>query len=58
MSWVYTTKVIDAGLVSDLMIQALEKRLGSNGKPFKMIEWLTDNGSCYSTSDTRSFAKV
>ena len=41
MSWVATTNVIDAGLVGDLMIQAVEKRFGSNGKPSKTIEWLS-----------------
>ncbi len=37
-----TTKGIDAGLVGDLMMQAVEKRFGSNGKPPHTIEWLTD----------------
>jgi putative transposase len=46
MSWVGTTKGIDAGLVGDLIIQAVEKSFGSNGKPPKTIEWLTDNGRC------------
>ena len=57
MSWVATTKGIDAGLVSDLMMRAVEKRFGSNGKPPKTIEWLTDNGSYYTAAETRSFAK-
>ena len=57
MSWVATTKGIDAGLVGDLMMQAVEKRFGSHGKPPKTIEWLTDNGSCYTAAETRSFAK-
>ena len=57
MSWVATTKGIDAGLVGDLMMQAVEKRFGSNGKPSKTIEWLTDNGSCYTAAEARSFAK-
>jgi putative transposase len=57
MSWVATTKGIDAGLVGDLMMQAVEKRFGSNGKPPKTIWWLTDNGSCYTAAETRSFAK-
>jgi putative transposase len=39
------------------MMQAVEKRFGSNGKPAKTIEWLTDNGSCYIAAETRSFAK-
>jgi len=38
MSWVATTKGIDAGLVGDLMMQAVKKRFGSNGNPTKTIE--------------------
>jgi putative transposase len=38
MSYVATTKGIDAGLVGDLMMQDVEKRFGSNGKPPKTIE--------------------
>ena len=57
MSWVATTKGIDAALVGDLMMQAVEKRFGSNSKPPKTIEWLTDNGSCYTAAETRSFAR-
>jgi hypothetical protein len=37
VSWVATTKGIDAGLVGDLMMQAVEKRFGSNGKPPKRL---------------------
>ena len=57
MSWVATTKGVDAALVGDLMMQAVESRFGPNGKPPRPIEWLTDNGSCYTAAQTRSFAK-
>ena len=46
MSWVATTKGIDAGLVGDLMIQTVERRFESIGKPQHTIEWLTNYGSC------------
>ena len=58
MSWVATTKGIDSGLVSDLMMQAVEKRFGANCTADHTIEWLTDNGSCYTAKDTKSFAKM
>jgi len=45
-SWVATTKGIDAGLVGNLMMQAVENRFGANGQPPKPNEWLIDNGSC------------
>ena len=57
MSWVATTKGIDAALVGDLMTQAVENRFGPNGKPPKPIEWLTVNGICYTAAKTRNFAK-
>jgi len=58
MSWVATTKGIDAGLVGDLMMQAVERRFGTSETPIKPIEWLTDNGSCYTAIETKSFAKL
>jgi len=60
MSWVATTKGIDAGLVGDLMMQAVEKRFGPSGKPPKPIEWLTDNGMAESFVKTlkRDYAKL
>ena len=57
MSWVATTKGINAGLVRNLMMKAVDKRFGSHGKLSKTIEWLTDSGSCYTAAETRSFAK-
>jgi putative transposase len=57
MSWAATTKGIDANLVGDLMMQAGEYRFGDNGPP-KEIEWLSDNGSCYTAAEVRYFAKL
>ncbi len=56
MSWVATTRGIDADLVGDLMMQAVESRFGANSKAAGDLEWLTDNGSCYTAAKTRSFA--
>jgi putative transposase len=58
MSWVATNKGIDAVLVGDLMMQAVENRFGANAATQKPIEWLTDNGSFYTAAETRSFAKL
>lgn len=57
MSWVATTRGIDAGLVGDLMMQAVESRFGANQTAPAEIEWLSDNGSCYTAAETRSFAR-
>jgi putative transposase len=39
------------------MMQAVENRFGPDGKPPKPIKRLTDNGSCYTAAETRSFSK-
>lgn len=57
MSWVATTKGIDAGMVGDLMMQAVEYRFGPNQVAPAEIEWLSDNGSCYTAVETRTFAR-
>lgn len=57
MSWVATTRGIDAGLVGDLMMQAVEYRFGASYAVPNEIEWLSDNGSCYTAQETRSFAR-
>jgi putative transposase len=57
MSCMATIKGIDAALVGDLIMQVVENRFGPNGKPPEHIEWLTDNGSCYTAAETRSFTK-
>ena len=57
MSWVATTKGIDAGLGGDLMMQAVEYRFGAGSTAQTPIEWLSDNGSCYTAIETRTFAK-
>lgn len=58
MSWAATTKGIDAGLVGDVMMQAVEYRFGPNAAAPAEIEWLSDNGSCYTAAETRSFARA
>jgi putative transposase len=57
MSWVATTCGIDAGLVGDLMMQAVEYRFGASNTVPNEIEWLSDNGSCYTAQETRTFAR-
>jgi len=57
MSWVATTRGIDSGLIGDLMMQAVEYRFGIGELPQNQVEWLTDNGSCYTAKETRKFAK-
>jgi len=58
MSWAATTKGIDANLVGDLMMQAVESRFGASQSAPHEVEWLSDNGPCYISSNTRSFARA
>ena len=41
-----------------LLVAAVEHRFGRVNRLPLTIEWLSDNGSCYLASDTRSFARV
>ena len=58
MSWVATTRGIDADLVQDLMLAAVESRFGAVEAAPEPIEWLTDNGSCYTAAEAKRFGKT
>ena len=57
MSYVATTAGITGKDVRDLMVAAVEHRFGAVNQLPSLIEWLTDNGSCYVARDTRRFAR-
>jgi putative transposase len=57
MSVLATTGGIRGEDVRDLMVAAIEHSFGRVNRLPVTIEWLTDNGSCYIASDTRSFAR-
>ena len=40
------------------MMQAVEYRFGASQTAPHEVEWLSDNGSCYIASNTRSFARA
>lgn len=58
MGYVATTGGITAEDVRDLMIATVERRFGQVNRLPSSIEWLTDNGSCYTAHDTRRFARA
>ena len=43
--------------VRDLMVVAVEQRFGQVNRLPATIEWLSDNGSCYTATETRKFAR-
>ena len=57
MSWIATTRGIDAQMVRDMMVEAVESRFGAVDQLPHPIEWLSDNGSCYTAHETRGFAR-
>ena len=56
MGHVATTGGITAEDVENLMVGTVEHRYGRVNCVPQPIEWLTDNGSCYTARDTRAFA--
>jgi len=57
MGFVATTAGISAEDVRDLMTATVEHRFGRVNRLPATIEWLTDNGSCYTAKETRRFAR-
>lgn len=57
MGYVATTAGITADDVQDLMVASVEHRFGQVNQLPGPIEWLTDNGSCYTARETRRFAR-
>ena len=53
MSFLATTGGISGDDVRDLMVAAVEHRFGRVNRLPAIIEWLSDNGSCYIAGDTR-----
>jgi len=57
ISWVATTGGINSSDIRDLMVESVERRFGLVSKLPKPIEWLSDNGSPYTASETRALAR-
>ncbi len=56
INFVATTGGISGEMICDLMIQSVEHRFGNVDRVPHKIEWLSDNGSCYTARQTRDFA--
>ena len=57
ISHVATTGGITGEMVRDLMTESVEGRFGTVDLLPHTVEWLSDNGSCYTATETISFAK-
>jgi transposase InsO family protein len=59
MSFVATTGGISGEMIRDLMVSSLEHRFGAGAQRTPHpIEWLSDNGSCYTANETVAFGQV
>lgn len=56
LSWVASRAGYRSDDVRDVMLEAVEKRLGL-ASPHAPVEWLSDNGSAYTAEATKSFAR-
>jgi len=57
LAWVGITGGITVVDIRDLMVESVEARFGLVNHLPSAIEWLSDNGSPYTTDQTRAFAK-
>lgn len=58
ISWVATTGGIDSSDIRDLMVESIERRFGLVDRLPAPIQWLSDNGSPYTATDTRALARL
>ncbi len=56
MRYVASTRGIDGKAIRDLMLETVEYRFGTLKVGHK-VQWLTDNGSCYTARETVAFGK-
>lgn len=56
MRYIASTIGIDGQAIRDLMLETVEYRFGIPRVPHR-IQWLSDNGSCYTARDTVAFGK-
>lgn len=57
LRYVASTKGIDGSMIRDLMAESVWYRFGNVNKLPKPIQWLSDNGSCYTARETVRFGR-
>ena len=55
IGWVASTRGISGEMIRDLMLECVEKRFGMS-RTLRAVQWLSDNGSCYTAKETVEFA--
>jgi transposase InsO family protein len=57
MRHIASSKGINGEMIRDLMIESVEYRFGNIDKLPHKIQWLSDNGPCYTSYDTVNFGR-
>ena len=57
LGYIASTVGVDGEAIRDLMTECVEYRFGKVSQLPKPIQWLTDNGPCYTSSETIRFAR-
>ncbi len=57
LGYITSTIGMDGQAIRDMMVECVEYRFGKICKLPKTIQWLTDNGPCYTSHETVSFAR-
>ena len=57
MSWVATTTAISGEMIRDLIVESVEKRFGTVDRLPHPVQWLSDNGGCYTADETRGLGE-
>lgn len=55
MGYAASTRGVSGAMVQDLMLECVEKRFGTS-RASRPVQWLSDNGSCYTAKETIEFA--
>jgi transposase InsO family protein len=55
IGFVASTRGVSSGMIQDLMLECVEKRFGTGRAP-SPVQWLSDNGSCFTARETIEFA--
>jgi len=55
IGFVASTRGVSSEMIQDLMLECVEKRFGT-GKAPSPVQWLSDNGSCFTARETIEFA--
>ena len=58
LSYIATTGGVTWEMVKDLMVSSVEYRFGKIDKLPNKIQWLSDNGPCYTSRETILFASM